>query len=530
MEYFISSHPDDPLIDFHTERIEIKEPLYCKDNTPCTKKAYLDFSGGEISIDDKIDKDFLCGVRLYNATAIVTGQELGNIPPIIATIEPVDVNNSTLELIDCTVKGITKAAIAAYGNLTVKNSTIEGNIRRDGLPGDALKEVTVLGSSIVGDIVSADNITIENSTVGGITNASTVTGKDSTINGAIINKYSKTVIELKNTSVTGYLSTTGDSDITLTADSGKDISIGDADLYHGIIASNSIEATYGTSNGTVSLKNITTSGNISFPDGVVSVTDSQIGGYIASFNELTARNSTIKESIFGSNTSTILLEGTTVEGCVNNYNLTTIRKYAGRRSKIASISDYGKKATIDNAFVGYIQAASEHNAVIIIKDSDFTPQSYSTAITSTRSGSTIIISDSRFSGYTSRAIKLEYDTTLTITGSTFTGNTTTTWRGGAILAKRGKISLSGCTFIHNQTLETIKRQTGGGAVSIDCNQDNVTTTIDGCTFRLNSSAGGYGHDIYMASNWDDGTSYTGCTLTVTNCTTDQSSNAIFINN
>lgn len=562
--YKLNSPLNNTSIDFSTEKITIKEPLYCNDNTKCTKKAYLSLSNGEIriiddeEIDDKKYKDFLCGLSLTNASAFVKGQEFGKMPSILSrllsslplsgsgeildltkcTIEntdetrPISIDFTNAKFTECTVKSITADAIKLAGSLTVERSEIEGNV--------SCHDITVFGkstagnitssngtvsvseTSTVGDINDAKTITISgNSTVGGITNASTVTGNDSTIDGSIINKASTSVITLKNTPVTGYLLTHNDSEITMTADSGKNISIGDNGSKYEYLSPRSIETTYyGDDNGTLSLTNITTSGDVSF-SGTVTVTNSQIGGSIGWYNELTAENSTIKESVSGSTTSTTTLKGTTVLGSVTNYNHLTIENENERKTKINYIvipswGNSDRKTIIKNAIVNSISTFA-FNADITIEGSEFSGnQGYLTAIYLYGDNSNITISNSEFSDYTARAIDSD-NTNLKIINSTFTGNTTTTWRGGAIKT-RGKISLSGCTFIGNQTFEKNNKQTGGGAVAIECTQDDVTATIDGCTFIGNNSSGGCGHDIFMSSKWEDKPSYSGCTLSITNCT------------
>lgn len=564
--YSINNPLNNSSIDFLTEKIEIKEPLLSSDNTPCTKKAYLNLSDGEIRIDDEKYKNFLCGMNLENASAVVKRQDFGNIPSFLYTGSPVEGSGSVLELTDCTINGMSKSvpmtisftnatltnctvkgttddAIKVENNLTVKSSTIEGNIKEiNNL--HKPNEVTVLGGSTVGDINNAKTINISgNSTVGGITNASTVTGKDSTIDGSIINKNSKSVIELKNTSVTGHLLTTKNSEITMTADSGKNISIGDNGSEYEFYRY-SIETTYSDDNGTLSLTNISTSGNISFYDGVVTVTNSQIGGSIKSYNELTAENSTIKESVSGSNTSTTLLKGTTVLESVTNYNHLTIENENKRKTKInyIDIPSYGnsdRKTIIKNAIVNEISIYAS-NADITIEDSEFSGnQGYSTAIYSHGNNNNITIIRSNFSNYTNGAIEAGYVTTVdnTILGfgndikiinSNFTGNTNY-GRGGAICIAGKNVSLNNCEFINNRSIAS-NGFVGGGAVAIECPQDGVTATIDGCTFSSNSCSGGKGHDVFMCAEWQGGNKFLGCTLTITGCSTDRSDNSVFTKN
>lgn len=571
-----NAHP----IDFLTETIEIKTPLYCDDNTPCTKKAYLSLSNGEIRIDDKRYKDFFCGLHLYNASAIVKGQEFGKIPKILKYYL-ISGSNSMLELTDCIIESdTTDTAISLKGRLTVEDSVITGSI----------------------------------------TNAESITAQNSKINGSIINEASKSVIQLKNTPVSGYLSVYKDSEITMTADSGRnDISIGTGTsngLYNSIQFmdtkySNDLPTTFGT--GTVSLTNINVSGSI-WGGKKSSIIDSTINGSIYNGEETHIKNSTVKRV----NSNNILLEGVMVTDTVSHYpNFTlTAKAYNSKRTVIknvqsgtltltdtdAEIISYPSSGTtienchvgrliggriekidISKSTVGSIDIAKSTVTLInctfngngqeqtypavrigeqgytngdtaealIVDNCSFSNYILNNSGASYVGGAAISVqaktvqikNNCRFSNCTNKngnslggAINIEADT-VEIDSTHFTGNTATYWRGGAVGIKAEKVLINDCTFTGNKTLETYNRHAGGGAVAITCSQDNVIAGISGCTFSSNSNAvENYGTDVWMSAEFVKGdteeieSSYSGCTLTISSCTTDKSSDSLYKNN
>ncbi|MBD5448531.1 MAG: DUF4957 domain-containing protein [Treponema sp.] len=108
---------------------------------------------------------------------------------------------------------------------------------------------------------------------------------------------------------------------------------------------------------------------------------------------------------------------------------------------------------------------------------------------------------------------------IIIEDSIFTENTTKTWRGGAVLIYNPKtVSLSNCKFTGNKSFEKNEEQSGGGALAIECWQDDVIATIDSCTFDQNSSS--RGNDVFMAAKWtgEHGGQFERCKLYIKNCT------------
>ena len=208
--YKLNSPLNNTSIDFSTEKITIKEPLYCNDNTKCTKKAYLSLSNGEIRIiDDKKYKDFLCGLSLTNASAIVKGLEFGKIPSF-CKLNPLSGSGDMLELTDCTIESTNESRPMSinFTNTTLKNCTVKGTLNVIG------HDITVSKSSPIGDITSNDGTVLvsENSTVGNIYEAKTIIAKNSNITGSITGKNGqKSEITLEGVTVDGVISSLGNN-------------------------------------------------------------------------------------------------------------------------------------------------------------------------------------------------------------------------------------------------------------------------------------------------------------------------------
>ncbi len=117
---------------------------------------------------------------------------------------------------------------------------------------------------------------------------------------------------------------------------------------------------------------------------------------------------------------------------------------------------------------------------------------------------------------------------IIIEDSIFTENTTKTWRGGAVYINAKEVKLSNCTFTGNQNLETNKEKAGGGAVAIECRRDDVTTTIDSCTFDSNRSL--CGNDVFMSAKWigEHDSQFERCKLYIKNCTPNEYTNYITV--
>ncbi|MBD5410761.1 MAG: hypothetical protein HDR53_06755 [Treponema sp.] len=208
--YKLNSPLNNTSIDFSTEKITIKEPLYCNDNTKCTKKAYLSLSNGKIRIiDDEKYKDFLCGLSLTNASAIVKGLEFGKIPSF-CKLNPLSGSGDMLELTDCTIESTNESRpmSISFTNTTLKNCTVKGTLNVIG------HDITVSKSSPIGDITSNDGTVLvsENSTVGNIYEAKTIIAKNSNITGSITGKNGqKSEITLEGVTVDGVISSLGNN-------------------------------------------------------------------------------------------------------------------------------------------------------------------------------------------------------------------------------------------------------------------------------------------------------------------------------
>ena len=95
------------------------------------------------------------------------------------------------------------------------------------------------------------------------------------------------------------------------------------------------------------------------------------------------------------------------------------------------------------------------------------------------------------------------------------------------------VSLRNCIFTGNRNLEAIAEHAGGGAVAIECSQDNVKAVISGCTFTDNScTVENRGRDVWMCSRFVKDNSdeiekeVSGCTLEISGCNIDLSSNSV----
>lgn len=236
VRYEVSPFESGGTIDFSTEQIEIKEPLYNSDLKEITKKAAIFLYDGAICIkNDTKYKDFLCILELNDtSTAIVSGQDFSNseYPAFedmnksysayyVRTSYPVCLySDCIMELTGCTVKDDTNAVYNSSNTmLSATNSTISGDIYGRTNSTVELKSSTVTGA------VSATNITVsENSktgsissssgavevsggsTVGDIIKASTITAENSNITGSIKGTDAhKTDITLSGVTVNGMI-------------------------------------------------------------------------------------------------------------------------------------------------------------------------------------------------------------------------------------------------------------------------------------------------------------------------------------
>ncbi|MDE5899182.1 MAG: hypothetical protein K2H09_07985 [Treponemataceae bacterium] len=547
VRYYVSPLKEGDIIDFSAEQIEIEKPLYNKDLKEISKKAAIILNYGEIRIDDE-KNDFLCCLSLLDSTASVSGQQfsLGDYPsfedvnksyPVSGSFSyPVKSTNGTLELTSCTIDGDlntyksiinindshVKDIKDSSSSITAENNSEIGNITSS-------KTVVVSSGSTTGDIQSGTVAVSSGSTTGDIQNATSVTGTNSTINGSITNNESKCEINLTNTSVAGYLMTTGDSDITMTAYSGTNISImgyTSDDLKRSI-------ASISKGSGTLQLTNITILGYI-YWNGTVNITGSEIKEDIGGFNNLTAENSTFEEDINGTTSSTIKLQGVTAD-YVSTSNSLTIESYNEneRNSVICFISGMGE-ITITDATVDFLNITGDSS--VTITNSTFSLADNSTITNNAidireNNNTTLTITHSSFSNYLRAPINF-CGKELTITDSCFKNNGTTSAggaSGGAAInvenETAGKIDIRNSRFINNTS------KLVGGAIFIECKSDNIVATINNCEFESNTTEiNPSGCDVYMKADRSDGSSYSGCKLKIDGCTTDNPSNSVYLHN
>ncbi|MBD5426925.1 MAG: hypothetical protein HDR38_05170 [Treponema sp.] len=193
----------------------------------------------------------------------------------------------------------------------------------------------------------------------------------------------------------------------------------------------------------------------------------------------------------------------------------------------------------DSTLAGYINAIP---GTVILKDCTFdgNNQTYLTNINTT----TLTIDNCTFKNCTNKstyqgggAIGIKATKVEIINETKFIDNITEHWRGGAVYINAKDVKLSNCTFSGNKNLEVNARHAGGGAVAITCGQDNVKAVISNCTFTNNSCAvENTGTDMWMSAiftkeNSDEiAEEHSGCTLEISGCNIDLSSNSVHTNN
>lgn len=199
VKYYLSPFYAGSSIDFNTEKIEIKKPLYNREGKPCTKKAYLCLYDVEISIDKNSfskDEDFLCHLSVRskdekNCNSIVKVKDLTlldsdqplyadenrsqridyDFGPLSVKGEYLELANCTLEctgnnsalniecfeakIKNCTLKSPYSFGTCMGGNVTIEDSTIDATIREVIYP--TMKSHVVLKNSTCGML---DDITI----------------------------------------------------------------------------------------------------------------------------------------------------------------------------------------------------------------------------------------------------------------------------------------------------------------------------------------------------------------------------------
>ncbi len=490
--YSLYSPLDNSSINFSTETIY---------NAQDTKKAYLHLSNGEILIDAEEDmyyKNFLCGMSLNNASAIVKGLEFGKIPSFCKLNTPLSGSGDMLELTDCTIESTNESRPMSinFTNTTLKNCTVKGTLNVIG------HDITVSKSSPIGDITSNDGTVLvsENSTVGNINDAKTIDIKKSTAGNITSNDGTVSVSETS----------------TVERIKGKNIDIKESST--GNISSK---------NGTVSVSENSTVGDI-YGAKIIDIKESSAG-------EITTYEQDASVSVSCSS------ENETVESIDVTYGKVTLKGCTFKGSnqtnsnsavKIGRLIDNVVTATeliIDNcSFSGYILDSSNWAAGAAI----------------CARAENVQINNCSFSNCTNNckdvgggSIYIKA-TTVDIDESTFTNNTAKHWRGGAVFIDAKDVKLSNCTFTGNTSNETIAKQTGGGAVAITCGQNNVKADISNCTFTSNSCANqDYGMDVWMSARFVDDSDeitnqYSVCELNITNSktNTDKTDKSLYRNN
>ncbi|MBD5400077.1 MAG: hypothetical protein HDR57_05535, partial [Treponema sp.] len=358
--YKLNSPLNNTSIDFSTEKITIKEPLYCNDNTKCTKKAYLSLSNGKIRIiDDEKYKDFLCGLSLTNASAIVKGLEFGKIPSF-CKLNPLSGSGDMLELTDCTIESTNESRPMSinFTNTTLKNCTVKGTLNVIG------HDITVSKSSPIGDITSNDGTVLvsENSTVGNIYEAKTIIAKNSNITGSITGKNGqKSEITLEGVTVDGVISNLGNNSFVHTSASngnrtkilGTDTNNNYSIFYSSIDCSGEISCTDTDMTGgiwggdKITTKNAKIGGFITFnTDAKIEFSKSHITALYP--DKADKNNKAYKITILGSTVENIYLCGNT-----NNQSSFYTNSIDGTRSIIHQIKYVAYHDSIETNFFFY---------------------------------------------------------------------------------------------------------------------------------------------------------------------------------
>lgn len=101
----------------------------------------------------------------------------------------------------------------------------------------------------------------------------------------------------------------------------------------------------------------------------------------------------------------------------------------------------------------------------------------------------------------------------------------TTFRGGAVKIKGKKTLIENCVFSHCETTAQASDVSGGGAIAIECNANNIEVTIKNSRFNNNKTSMAFGKDIFMCAEWGESifssaASYSGCVLDLQNCYSD----------
>lgn len=127
------------------------------------------------------------------------------------------------------------------------------------------------------------------------------------------------------------------------------------------------------------------------------------------------------------------------------------------------------------------------------------------------------ITDSSIYGWTTKF----YGEKIQNTSFNFCINTS---RGGAVKIKGKKTLIENCVFSHCESTAQASSLSGGGAISIECEANNIGVTIKNCRFNSNKSTS-LGKDIFMCAEWGEtifssAASYSGCVLDIQNCYSD----------
>ena len=169
----------------------------------------------------------------------------------------------------------------------------------------------------------------------------------------------------------------------------------------------------------------------------------------------------------------------------------------GYRSATPIANKTGAKLTLDSVIVrditgGYDAIKAEGDSTVILKNSIFSDNAGTALYVN---GATATVTNCTFEKNGGRAIYADYhgqykSASITVTDSTFTGNSTTSndRGGGAVYCTyRGGTTITGCTFTGNSTPKT-----SGGALWLQ----GMNMRISDCTITGNS-AGWKGGGIYL---------------------------------
>jgi len=298
-----------------------------------------------------------------------------------------------------------------YGNISISGtSTIYGNVS------SSSGDIAMTNTTVNGNVsTSSGKITMSNTTVNGNVSSSSgkITMSNTTVNGNVSSSTGN--ITMTNTTVNGTVTTNGT------------VSLSGGSVTGNVTGGNSITSTNGTVFG----------GAVSSTNGSISFSGGSVAGNVSGSNGITSTNATVFAGTISATNGPISLSGGSVTGNVSS-NCCSITTNSTNLGNGATSSNNTVQIT-GGTIAGTISSSGGSGIIL----SNVIMTSGSISATSVP----IVISNSSIG--TSSAVNITTNNTITISGSTITGNVTGGNWSGALSVNSSSTIYGVCTSDSN---------------------------------------------------------------------------------